>query len=172
MNIFFTIVCIIVFIIFFTWKVDNTLERGDFSILRFTSISLLSGVLGILSLMYNIRFLRAMILSISPLLFTLFPLILYSQNKTCNLGYEIILHVPHLILIILLIVDRSPIHHIDFLLSILFWSIYVAFIYFVCGIEMYHNVSFTQIFLLILSSGIVIWFIAFKIEKNNRFFYK
>jgi len=144
--------------------------------IRFSSLSFCSGIIGILALLYNKKELKILFLSLSPLLFILFPLQYYMEKHNLirytdfNWSVAIISHILHFIFFFLFIREKMDMNHIDFIFAAIFWIFYLSVVFIFFSPYQFSGLSFLPSLFLVSIGCFISWSIVYilNIKKKKK----
>lgn len=142
----------------------------EVSITRFTSISYISGVVGILAVIYNYDILRGIFMSMVPLLIV-YPIMLYiilrehdalSILYILDVGYNfdfqsaMFVHIPHYICLVILLLQRDTLHPTFLLLGSIFWIWVVTMTYLLLpSMHTFYFLGYSETILIVIITNCV-----------------
>ncbi len=148
---------------------------------RLLSTSYISGVIGFWAVVFNNRALRAIFISLSPLIVILVPLVyiltlIYPEganntnnNLLPNLLMTFLTHTPHLIFLILLLIQKEETQPDDMLLGSLFWGLQLTVTYAVYpSFGTFYYLSYLPTLLIVESCIFVSWLILHLRYKKRQ----
>lgn len=149
---------------------------GNMEIARFFSISYIGGVIGILAILFKIRILKAMFLSISPMLIFLVGYLVYvgitgetSSPMLTTLYMPIITHTPHIIIAILLVIEKeNPITPSDLFVGFVIWAIEISLSYLLIpNFHMFYTLDYKTTMIIMFLSFFISYISLYVTERKN-----
>lgn len=176
------IVMVITYVIMYIEEVYFDYPPAGFY--RFFSISFISGLMLFLALVYNIQFIRAIVIGLIPLIFT-YPFILLIFNAYYGYGLSTLdilksfsNHILHFILIIFILRQKQETPHQSMIISAIFWFSMITLTYLIYpNYAMFYYLSYFPTMCITIVSIFIAWITLFirqkkKLKKNNIIFFK
>lgn len=146
---------------------------------RLVTVSYISGIIGILAVLYNIPIFRAMFLAIIPIIVIYYPLLIYLNDiYGTSLAIEAppfsftittITHLPHFVCAIILLMDRSPLDYRLFGVAVVFWAAELVTAYVIFPeLRMFYYLDFTQTIIIVESSAVIALGVAWFMGRKGR----
>lgn len=180
-NVLFTALTIIGLTILGMWVLETYFGYGKLVIGRFFSVSFLSGVIGFLALLYDIRIFKAIFLSISPIIIFYVPILYFIDHQydlvyfhvlgIINWEMALITHIPHFLITLALWIEKSDFHHYDFIFAGIFWMVELTFAYYVFpDFKMFYTLNLFPTLVIFGMGCFISWGISFFLYKKRRFY--